>query len=82
MQARRIADGLRARELAMAVQVSGPDRMAYACGIAGYGSLDEWTKRAWASADALLFVSASGIAVRKLGTATVSKAELAAVLGK
>ena len=73
MQARRIADGLRARGLAMAVQVSGPDRMAYACGIAGYGSLDEWTKRAWASADALLFVSASGIAVRAIAPYVADK---------
>ena len=71
--ARRVAEGLRERGLALAVQVSGPDRMAYACGISGYGSLGEWTERAFKAADALVFVSASGIAVRAIAPYAADK---------
>ena len=62
----RLADGLRNRGIAAAVDVSGPDRMAGELSIAGFGRFDEWTAQAWPASDALLFVSASGIAVRAI----------------
>ena len=62
-----IAEGLRANGVAREAQVSGPSRMADAStGIVPYGSFAEWTAQAWSAADALLFVSASGIAVRAI----------------
>lgn len=48
------------------VNVSGPERFAGALGIAAYESLEAWTAEAFATADALVFVGASGIAVRAI----------------
>ncbi len=49
-----------------AVNVSGPERFASNMGIAAYEAFDVWTRDAFATADALLFVSATGIAVRAI----------------
>lgn len=48
------------------VMVSGPARLTGELGISAYGSLDSWTANAFRSSDALLFVGASGIAVRAI----------------
>lgn len=55
----RLADGL-----AGPVRVSGPERFAGPLGIGAYESLEAWTAEAFGSADALVFVGATGIAVR------------------
>ena len=49
-----------------AVSVSGPARFAEELGIDAYESLDAWTRMAFGAADAVLFVSATGIAVRAI----------------
>ena len=41
-----------------------PERLAGEMGEEGFSSLDQWTRRAWSEADALVFVGAAGIAVR------------------
>ena len=43
-----------------------PERLAAETGLPGYGSLGGWTGARFADADALLFVGASGIAVRAI----------------
>ena len=48
------------------VKVSGPARLAGELGISAYESLGGWTARSFATSDALLFVGASGIAVRAI----------------
>ena len=48
------------------IAVSGPARFAEALGINAYESLDSWTADAFARADALVYVGASGIAVRAI----------------
>ncbi len=46
--------------------VSGPKRYAEECQVQDYGSLDAWTAAHFASDEALVFVGASGIAVRAI----------------
>ena len=46
--------------------VCGPARFADELGIDAYGSLDAWTQAHFATDDALIFVGASGIAVRAI----------------
>lgn len=46
--------------------VCGPARFADELGIDAYGSLDAWTAEHFATDDALIFVGASGIAVRAI----------------
>ncbi len=48
------------------VSVSAPARFAAEFGASPYESLDSWTHAAFDSADALVFVSATGIAVRAI----------------
>ena len=48
------------------VSVHGPERFADACGIEPYQSLGAWTAEQFEVADALVFVSATGIAVRAI----------------
>lgn len=43
-----------------------PERLAAETGLPGYGSLGEWAGERFADTDALLFVGASGIAVRAI----------------
>ena len=43
-----------------------PARFAPEVGAEAYDSLEGWTEKAWAEADALLFVGAAGIAVRAI----------------
>ncbi|MBQ3301940.1 MAG: cobalamin biosynthesis protein [Eggerthellaceae bacterium] len=63
----RLADGLRASENgAHEVSVAGPARFAEACGVDAYESLAIWTRESFAARDALVFVSATGIAVRAI----------------
>lgn len=49
-----------------AVSVAGPERYAAEFDIDAYESLDTWTREAFTSSDALVFVSATGIAVRAI----------------
>lgn len=68
MLARRLADKLGAR-LAYAdaaFSVSGPARFAEETGVEAYRSLTSWTSAHFAQDDALIFVGASGIAVRAI----------------
>ncbi len=68
MLARRLADKLGAR-LAYAdaaFSVSGPARFAEETGVEAYRSLASWTSAHFAQDDALIFVGASGIAVRAI----------------
>lgn len=58
----RLAEGL-AREGAR-TSVAGPGRFAEACGIEAYKSAASWVERHFPSEQALVFVSAAGIAVR------------------
>ena len=53
--------------------VSGPARYADELGIAAYESLDEWVGAAFAQDDALVFVGATGIAVRAIAPYTKDK---------
>ena len=62
--ATKIADAL--GERGNDVQVSGPAHLAEEHGVAAYESLSVWTEHAFVSADALIFVSACGIAVRSI----------------
>ena len=73
--ARRIADGLAACGTASAdaIAVSGPARFAETEGVNAYKSLSAWTKDAFAGADALVFVGATGIAVRAIAPHVVDK---------
>ena len=66
--AREIARGLAALPgyAQAAVSVSGPARYAEAAGVEAYESLASWTAARFASEDALVFVGASGIAVRAI----------------
>lgn len=63
--ASRIASGLRAHGVAH-VASCGPARFAEELGINAYESLDAWTAKAFEEAQALVFVGASGIAVRAI----------------
>ena len=62
MLAQRLSEGLDAGR----VSVCGPSRFADELGIAAYASLDAWTAEHFGSDDALVFVGASGIAVRAI----------------
>ena len=63
----RLAEALRGEgEGAHAATVAGPERFAEPCGIEAYESLDAWTREAFATRDALVFVSVTGIAVRAI----------------
>lgn len=53
-------------DLGHTVDVSGPERFAKSLCIAAYESLDAWTRSFFGQVDALLFVSATGIAVRAI----------------
>lgn len=61
-----LAEGLAALPsyAAATFTVSGPARFARGLGISAYGSLAAWTAEHFAQDDALIFVGASGIAVR------------------
>lgn len=59
-----LADGLRSRGNDM--QVTGPARLAGAPDIRAYDTLPGWTEQAFANCEALVFVSACGIAVRSI----------------
>lgn len=48
------------------VSLAAPPRLAAEDDVVGYESLASWTERAFASCDALVFVSACGIAVRSI----------------
>jgi len=71
--ARRIADTLLAQRVVSHAAVAGPERFAEACGVDAYDSLSEWTKRAFGESDVLLFVSATGIAVRAVAPYVADK---------
>ena len=60
--AKKLADGLGLGS----GSVCGPARGADELGIEAYGSLDVWTQAHFATDDALIFVGASGIAVRAI----------------
>ena len=64
----QLACQLRDALLAQASQVSvaAPERFASEYGVSAYDTLDAWTSEAFETADALLFVSATGIAVRAI----------------
>ena len=70
-----IAAGLAAEGIAPAeaIAVSGPARFAAAEGVAAYESLSAWTKEAFSQVDALVYVSATGIAVRAIAPYVVDK---------
>ena len=60
----RIAEGFASQ--GWAVQVHAPAHLAEGRGVAAYESLATWTGQAFARSDALIFVSACGIAVRSI----------------
>ena len=62
----QIAEALRGGAGEVSVEVSGPARFADAGAIVAYESLEAWTRDAFAQRDALVFVSATGIAVRAI----------------
>lgn len=64
--ARSLACDLSGQYPDAAITVSGPARYADAIGIGAYDSLDSWTAVHFADDDALIFVGASGIAVRAI----------------
>ncbi|MBQ9005805.1 MAG: cobalt-precorrin 5A hydrolase [Atopobiaceae bacterium] len=76
--AKSIASALRGQK--HDVQVSGPSRLAEEHGAQAYESLSLWTERAFAAADALIFVSACGIAVRSIAPFVRDKMEDPAVV--
>lgn len=69
--AREVAHGL--REQGHDVQVAVPARLEDEPGTSPYKSLATWAARSFERADALLFVSACGIAVRTVGPLARSK---------
>ena len=58
--------GARLREQGMSVEIAGPARYAEQLGIDAYESLGAWTAEHFGKSDALVFVSAAGIAVRAI----------------
>ncbi|HAM16013.1 MAG TPA: cobalamin biosynthesis protein CbiG [Eggerthellaceae bacterium] len=66
--ARLLAERLAEREAYAGAQFAafGPARLAESQGVADYGNLQAWTKQRFAQDDALVFVGASGIAVRAI----------------
>lgn len=74
----RIADVLRGQ--GNDVQVSGPSRLAAEQHAQPFESLSSWTEDAFAHADALVFVSACGIAVRSIAPFVRDKMEDPAVV--
>ena len=66
--AQRLADGLSARgaDGFSASSISGPARFADELGIRAYDSLSTWTEEHFANEDALVYVGATGIAVRAI----------------
>ena len=66
--AQRLADGLSCWQEGSGVRttVSGPVRFAGDLGISAYESLGTWTAEAFSRADALVYVGATGIAVRAI----------------
>ena len=64
--AKRLASGLTGIAAHVECPVFGPARLADELGIEPYGDLKTWTARRFAADDALVFVGASGIAVRAI----------------
>ena len=62
--ARRLAHDL--AEIGHSCALAVPERLSPETGLPGYGSLREWAGEQFADTDALLFVGASGIAVRAI----------------
>lgn len=63
----RLAEALREEaDGGYSATVAGPARFADVCGIDAYASLNAWTRKAFAESDALVFVAATGIAVRAI----------------
>lgn len=62
--ARRLAHDL--AEIGHSCALAVPERLSPETGLPGYGSLGEWAGERFADTDALLFVGASGIAVRAI----------------
>ena len=66
--AKSLAEGLRAHDgyADAAFSISGPARYADQLGIESYESLGSWTEQQFGQADALVYVGATGIAVRAI----------------
>lgn len=62
--ARKLAHDL--AEIGHSCALAVPERLAPETGLPGYGSLGAWTGERFAGTDAILFVGASGIAVRAI----------------
>lgn len=73
--ARLIADGLIEAGLGArdGIEVSGPARFAQAEGVAAYESLSSWTAKVFSRDDALVYVGATGIAVRAIAPHVADK---------
>lgn len=66
-----LAEGLRAQ--GNDVQLAGPPQLAKMPSVHAYESLSSWTEEAFAACDALVFVSACGIAVRAIAPSVQDK---------
>ncbi len=64
--ARLLARAVESRGFAEEASVSGPARLSRDAGVEPFESLAAWTKERFAACDALVFVSACGIAVRAI----------------